>query len=1262
MLVVPFFIDWTDHKQTFEREATALIGHPVRVKGEAEAQILPIPTFTFTNIEVGEHSGAPIMSAAKLKLRLELIPLVQRKFDVIDMELDAPQISARFDAQGKSNWKLNGFTPKIGDEFAITLGPVTIKNGAMYSVDEITGKSLQLKDINATVSAQSLSGPWKFDGAVTHNKQPFLLKVSTGRFIDDKIRIKAKVEPQMLDFDTIFDGEFALASATDAQEHASYKGTLTATPRRAKKDGETGTPIQAIQKKWELTGAFNLNRELFVLDNAVFEDGAREAPVNLNGTIRIPFRPNTRFDAKVSSRQIDLDRSYGKNQNSPLTIGSTQSILASIIAELPKPSIPGTIKVDIPGVIVAGDVVRSLHFEATPTESGWHINDFSAIFPGATQTRFSGNITTADGMFIDGDINLRSTQPVALARWWRPESGNDARRISIDTLEISGKLAAEANVINLDAMKARLGASDIAGNLTFNQLTKRHKQFDANLTSKTLDVDAIQAISALFLGEANISGFNTSDTISIKLEAEKLISQTIEGRSANVNMRVANGEIEINTMKIEDFSGLNIDVAGTMSNVLTTPAGRLNGTIKAVKKDGLIKIGNTLFPGHSLIDYLRRHGDALMPLDVKVSFSGDHKSDGDTITPSDFAATITGKVGGGEVSTGIRFQGDWQKPFTGDIEASFNANYANSIDFLNQVGWSAFNIGGNDSAEIDIRAKGTPKTGIAISTDTTMNEVHLSGMTTLSLQDGKSPHYKGDLKLIADDSEPLLRLLGFSLPASGLGTDVDLSTTLEGKGWNGDLKNINGTLGGSAITAQLAYQGVSPQKTTPWKWKGTIKSERISLPWLAALGTGEIITPIDLDISPEYIGEIDEHVGEDAAEEAPLSASFWSRTQYGAPYIPNLHADINMTVDAVDLTYLRELEDTKLNIHMRPQSIAINNIAGRFSNGEFNGSLRFENNDGAVTISGIADLKKADATQLLWSDENRPLIEGELSFSSQFTGTGRSLDAVINTLGGGGSVSLEKGRIRRLNPAAFSQLIKAADRDILLNNKILTPLAKSHLDSGALAIDKAESTFTITSGVGRIANASLTTDTFQAQAGAIFDLPQMTLKGSISLSVDPTRIDKAPVAGSTPEIAILFEGPLDQPTRTLDLQPLLGYLTVRRFEQEVQRVEVLQAEILEKQRLSRYARWISAEEERERQEKIEEAERKKQQEIEAAEQQKQQEKEARLAEQKRKRDNAEKTPSFPQINIEEELRQLERETITIIPSPDILAPLELQPQ
>ena len=216
---------------------------------------------------------------------------------------------------------------------------------------------------------------------------------------------------------------------------------------------------------------------------------------------------------------------------------------------------------------------------------------------------------------------------------------------------------------------------------------------------------------------------------------------------------------------------------------------------------------------------------------------------------------------------------------------------------------------------------------------------------------------------------------------------------------------------------------------------------------------------------------------------------------------------------------------------------------------------------------------------------------------------------------------------------------------------------KNHLDAGVLDVEKAEASFTMTSGVVRVANTSLNNADVRSNISASFDLPELTMKGSMALSVDPANVDKTPVSGSTPEIGVLFEGALENPVRSFDLQPLLSYLTVRRFEQEVQRVEILQADILEKQRLSRYARWVSYELERERRLLEEEQQRlNEEQEARALEERTKARRRAQAAaERAAERERLANQP----VNIDEELRRLEEEPTTNIPPAS--APLELRP-
>ena len=1168
------------------------------------------------------------------------------------MELDAPQASLRIGTDGKTNWAFDYAAANRDDRFQVKLGPVAIRGGAIYFVDQKTLRSFSIEKIGATVTAQSLIGPWKFEGQASQNNDPFDFKLATGKFADNKIRVKTTLLPKNLGLDGIFDGEVLLQQEGIQATGPTYKGNMLVRPRRKARNADEPTPKTAT--RFELAGLFELDSSKFLLSQAVFEDGAREAPLSLNGSLRVPLDGDVRFQAVVSSRQIDLDRAYGKGLEEPISLQDASSVVTNIIRGLPKPPIPGTISFDVPGVVVGGDVVRSVHFDATPNDKGWQIENFGAVLPGTTRIGFEGLLETGEAFLLDGDLQISSDRPISLARWWRPNDGDDVRRLRVRDFRFTSKISAEENAVRLSGLNAAIGTSDLGGRVAFTKVSERQNRFDANLTAKRLDLDAIQALTALFVGEGNVSGFRSQDVVTVKMQANTMIMQAVEGRDALIDLKISDNEIDIGSLKIADFAGAEIDISGSVKDVLTNPSGKLLGSIKAENTKGLVKLGDALFPDHQMLNHLKRYGSAFVPLDVQVNFSGDQKQDRNT---SDFAATVTGSLGSGDMRAGLRFVGDWQKADEGDVELSFFSAYNDGTALLKQLGWPAFDVGTSGPAEIDITARGKGTTGIALKTDLLLEEVRTKSDGVVFLKEAKSPRYEMDASLEGQNVEPMLQMLGFTLPASGLGSSGSFSTKLSGTGLKGELKDLTGSVEGQEFSGELGFAGQPLNSEKPWRWNGDLNVERLSLNWLSSLGTGEIITPVDLTISPDGVGEA--HLAADDPNEGNDGApSNWPQAQFNEPYLEKVSADIKLTGQTFEISDSIELNNPSLTMRLREDSLALTDLEAQFGGGDVSGSLRVENSDGAVTISGLMELAKVSATDLLWDDGQRPLVEGDVSGSFQFEGTGRSVDAVVNTLGGGGSLALNDGRIRRINPSAFSLILEAADKDdLILNDETVRPLIKNHLDAGVLDVEKAEASFTMTSGVVRVANTSLNNADVRSNISASFDLPELTMKGSMALSVDPANVDKTPVSGSTPEIGVLFEGALENPVRSFDLQPLLSYLTVRRFEQEVQRVEILQADILEKQRLSRYARWVSYELERERRLLEEEQQRlNEEQEARALEERTKARRRAQAAaERAAERERLANQP----VNIDEELRRLEEESTTNIPPAS--APLELRP-
>lgn len=1188
----------------------------MRVKGDADAHFLPIPTFTFTNIEVGANPSAPIMSAARVKVRVELLPLLQQEIDVIDMDMEAPQMSLRIAEDGTSNWALDGTAASLAETFDLNLGPVNITNGSIYFANVASDISVIVREIDAMMTAQSLLGPWKMEGRGLEDRGEVDFKISTGKFSDGNLRTKVFLQPIGLPFDAVFDGNIAFANEDGEPQFPTFKGLLKLDEVAREVEADSGD-VQSRRKAdgWRLEGNAELDKDKFLVTQATFEDGARETPLNLFGTVRVPFTKQTRFDAVVSSRQIDLDRVYGKGPKEPIKLADANRVIVDVLKSLPKPPIPGQIGVEIPGIVVAGDVIRAVNFDAEPSDDGWKIQDFAAQLPGTTNIRLSGDIDTTDSVRFEGSFDIVSERPVAFARWWQPAQAQALRRLRIGSYDLRGKAVADSDELLLSDLTLNIADSDLNGSVAFSRLNNERNRFDADLTAKRLDFDAVQVLAAMFIGDENIGGFGPKDTVSIKLEADTFIAQSIEGQDADLDLRVSDGEIDINDLRIREFAGAQITASGKISKILTDPTGRFAGRVSADNIDGVIKVAESFFPDRSEVKFLRAHGSSLVPLNLDIGFIGEQQ-EGDANIVS---VSVKGQVGSGDVDSKIRMAGDFKKPYAANIDAKIDANHQKTADFFRQLAVPIFDVGDAGDSNVTITANGKLADGLEIKTDALISDVSVkSDLKVVKTDDKSLPQYTGTISAQSQDIEPLTQLLGYTVPAMGLGIPLDVRTNVAGVGWNGSLKGLEGSFWEEPVKANLEFKGDTRSQNDAWDWTGNIETSTVSLAWLLAFGTGETLTAVD-DITDQLIAEGltgDPSEAEDLDEEdGPL----WPQRVYGKPYLERVNADISVAAKEVFVAEGYDLEDAVFDVRLRPDEVAVSNIQARYAQGDLTGRFAFQNANGSVQLSGNLDLSNARADDLLWQADNRPLVDGKLSLTSQFEGVGRSFDAIIASLGGGGTIGLKDARIRKLNPATFRTIVDAADKDLDLTQETLAPLISSYLDAGVISILESEVPFSIGSGAVRIANTNIDTvgqGEVETLASAELDLGTLSLDASMALNVESDVLDDTPVTGAVPEIAVLFEGDLFEPERTLDIQPLLGYLTVRKFEQEVRRVERLQADILEKQRLSRYARWISAEEEREQRE-AEEAERRRQEQIRL-----QREEEERKAEQERQRQAA----------------------------------------
>ncbi len=151
--------------------------------------------------------------------------------------------------------------------------------------------------------------------------------------------------------------------------------------------------------------------------------------------------------------------------------------------------------------------------------------------------------------------------------------------------------------------------------------------------------------------------------------------------------------------------------------------------------------------------------------------------------------------------------------------------------------------------------------------------------------------------------------------------------------------------------------------------------------------------------------------------------------------------------------------------------------------------------------------------------------------------------------------------------AILGRIVPVADEEgFEVNAQTVAPLAERVLTGGKLEIGDLTGTFTVSAGKVAIRNVGASLPGGNAEAEALADLSSGETSARLTLKPDP---GKEALAGAEPAVTFNFDGVPGAMERTADTAALEGWLALRAFEQEQRRVEILQASVLEKQRLRR---------------------------------------------------------------------------------------------
>ena len=1134
-LVVPPFVDWTGYRADFEREASAILGRKVTVRGEARARLLPFPSVTFSDVSVaGGRGGEPAMTVETFSMDAELAPFLRGEVLIFDMRLVRPRATIDIATDGTVDWAVRPSSPF--DPAQVSIEKLTITGGEVRLRHEAGGREHLVSQIDAVVSARSLEGPWRLDGSLLFDGLRSRVSASTGK-ADGKgligLRLRADPDGYQLAIET--DGTAGLDNGA-----ASYLGQFKLSGGEAGVASPAAAPAQPAARPepgYRLNGKFRLDHQQLAVEEFRFETGPLDNPYTADGKASVDLGPQPRFSIEASGAQVQFDEAVGAERGAGLTLSQRVASLEKALAALPRPAMPGTVEVRLPAVVAGDTTIRDVHLSAEPAQGGWQVKSFAATLPGRATLEADGLLRTQDSLGFSGSLLLAVGQPSGFAAWLARDVDEAIRRLPAAGFKADVEMSDDRQSFrNLELI---LGKAKFSGRIDAAEPAGARPSVAMALDGGALDVEGLAAFASIFVSDKGANRFADRD-LDFQVKAGPVEAWGLTADTLDTALRLRQGALEIDRLSVGGLAGASISATGRIKDFPASPTGNLDASVVAVDLAPLVGTAASRYPDNAVLQGLTARAKAYPDLlsDARIDLVASAADNGDGTTG--LALSAQGSAGGSAFSASLSGHGRPAAPEQAQLAVTFNAKNADAAALLALYGLPALPLGLLGEATTDLSAKGTLAGGLAA-------EFSLAGADTRFTFDGsvaetgQRPTARGKLGLDAGDIEPWLMTMGVSLPGMGTGTALTLAA---------DADYGNGLLVLSGLDGAVNEQAVAGDVDVEVKdgrphLAGALTLDELDLGSLAAMVLG----------GPALAWTED---------------GGWPAVPFAQGVGAPVGAELDLSAGALAAGHFATAYDASLSMKLDAEGLRVSNLKAKLYDGVLAGLFELKNSGGTGLFSGQMTLSGASLAGIL-PDAG---VSGTGELSAALSASGKSVDAMMAALSGSGTAALKGLVLDHLDPGAFPAFVTEADRigrDI--DAAAVAAFAPRLAGAGSFAAGDTDLAFTVAGGTLRVPQIRLENPAATVSADVSANLATLSVSGQGTVAYRPG--DEA-LVGSEPVLNFALQGPLGAPVRSFDAAPLAQFLTQRALEKEQQRVEDMQAALLEKQRLRREVRYYAA--------------------------------------------------------------------------------------
>ena len=1102
-LVGPAVIDWEQYHAEVEEQARQIVGVPVRVKGAIDVRLLPTPSVTLGDVQIGPADSSRKVSARGLSMELSLGNLMRGEFRANQVTLDRPEVRAGLDKSGALQFPglaLN-FDP---DRLAIER--LTIADGQLLLTDAASGGTLAVEGLNVSGEVGSLIGPFKLEGTFTASGEHYAYKFSGGRRGDDggmKLRLAIAADERALDFQSEGTVWF------DDGRSPRFEGTAALSPIVGRKDA--GGHVILSEPWTVVAGKVKASPSAVQFDKLEMSYGPEARVLRVNGEATLGLGREPRLSATVAARQIDFDRVLpsGEQQQSPF---ETVKRLVDELAAVPAPPLPVHVIVGVDSIMAGGATVSSLHGDVEKAADGWTLNRLEMRAPGATQVLINGKLTLVADQHkeeFQGPVNVDSNDPAVFFAWIEGRSATG--RPPFGPMRGSGTVTLGHERVAVDGIKAEFDRKSLQGRVAYRFASEAAPaRLDAALSGAELDFDRAFAIgSALFAS----TSFDRPGEIALALDIDRASYAAVEARKAQATLTYDRSGLKIERLSIADIAGTALEASGHLDNAAGTWRGSLDVAVAAPRLDGVTVLADKFLPQAwqpAVVGALRKYGPRMAPLKLNGKLDVEPRP-GATSGRTTAKLKLTGAIAG--INTVIEGSGSGEisDPAAATMLIGGRLDAPDGRALASLIGLDAIATADSRPARVTFMVDGAADKTLVVNGRFNSPDLYASAAGTMAT----SGNGTLDVAFRAADAKLPRRTGTASVPA-------DLRARLAIDGPEVAINDLAGKIAGASVKGAVTV-GIGE----PLHVNGEIDADQADAGELFAILTG---APRAAPSSPEWIAE-----------------------PFGKPAAPPMDGHIAFRVATAQWLAGAPARDVAGTIKFDPSGFALIGMTGSLANGRFGLDGDLHHDRAGVVLHSHVKVTNAELPVLLGSMLRVPAA-GRLSLEADLQAQGLSPASLVGSANGSGTLTMENLEVGGLDPNAADVVLNALDNDHSLasNPTKIAQIANAALDAGRLKIASVATPIILADGRAQLTKMQATAQNTDISCLISLDLADWQANGHFDITAAPRK--SAPNA-ERPVMTVTARGPLTAAKRTVDVTGLVNWATQRAIELETKRLD-----------------------------------------------------------------------------------------------------------